>query len=174
MAIRKIINRIKYKLALRKCDRFFQETNRQKDLFDKINLYLDENKEYTQTYRPAERTHKTKALVKEIITVFGAKYIIIALISGSIGYHSYRSAELVIKALFTDGCYTSERNCAVFKGDLVRELFHDLLHIRREKDLSNDSWSKPQLVKLFYNVDRMKNWSTLEQMGFSCMYPTGI
>lgn len=164
----------RYNKAMKECDRFFEETTDQIEMFDKIDIYLDSNKEYRPTYKPSIRTEEEKALVKRTIDVFGIKYLIIALISGSIGYYSFPSARLVIKALYTDVCYTSERNGAVFKGDLVRELFHDVLHIRREKDYGKDSYSKNQLVKVFYNIDSMKDWNTIDHWQFSALYPSGI
>lgn len=64
--------------------------------------------------------------LKKIVEEKGMLWAMAAMVEGSIGYHSPKSAEIRIRQLMEDRCVQGcERSSAIFGGDSIEEIEHD-------------------------------------------------
>ena len=98
----------------------------------------------------------------------GEGWMIAAMIEGSIGYHTPQHARKLIEQ-FKRGDEESwcERCIALFKCDLIRMMYHDVILFRRLEKRD------PEKVKrLFEFVKKVEELDPEDQMAVSLMYPT--
>ena len=110
------------------------------------------------------RREKLKLLLKEKGLLWG----IAAMVDGSLGYHSPKSAEIRLNALLEDrfvrGC---ERSSACFEGDPISEIEHDFQFFQHVEE------SDPERVeRIIAFVEQVEKLDTMTQEGIGLMYPT--
>ncbi|RKX44259.1 MAG: hypothetical protein DRP27_06870 [Thermotogae bacterium] len=106
--------------------------------------------------------------LKKMVEEKGMLWAVAAMVEGSIGYHSPKSAEIRIRQLMEDrlvqGC---ERSHAVFAGDSIEEIEHDfkVFQAIEEQD--------PERAKrIMQIVEKVAKWKHESQVGFGLLYPT--
>jgi len=108
---------------------------------------------------------------KELIQTIkekGKLWAIAAMIDGSIGYHTYVSAEIRIRELI-EGRYVSgsERCLACFGGNAIEEISHDFKYF---KAVEERNLEKAKRIIAF--VEKTAKMSQMGQWAISSLYPT--
>lgn len=111
---------------------------------------------------------KRRPALKKIVEEKGKLWAVAAMVEGSIGYHSPKSAEIRVRALMEDryvpGC---ERSFAVFAGDSIAELEYDFKYFKAVEE------SNPERAKrIMQIVEKVAKWKHENQIGFGLLYPT--
>jgi hypothetical protein len=104
--------------------------------------------------------------VKEYVELKGLDWAIAALVHGSVGYHTYRSAKNLLESVLRGRNWVCERTMACFEGNAAKEALHDFKcfeYLER-----NDPEYVRRLVKIIKNTEDL---NTVEAWTFSCMYP---
>lgn len=119
---------------------------------------------------PNKNNDLRRKQLKEIVKEKGMLWAIAAMVEGSIGYHSPKSAEIRIKALMEDryvmGC---ERCSAVFGGDSIAELEYDFKYFKAVEERNPE-----RVKKIMQIVEKVAKWSPEAQMAFGLLYPTHV
>lgn len=143
------------------------------ELFKKVEeIFYDKEREKTYSSNPKYRNEEEVALIKEIIKAMGKVWVAVALIHGSIGYHSARSAELVIKAIEENRYYGCERTSACFEGDLVYEVLRDCYCLNRDLSYEEDTRTKKIVQAMLKKYSEMLEWDNASALTFGLLYPT--
>lgn len=113
-------------------------------------------------------TDPRRADLKKTVEEKGKLWAIAAMVDGSIGYHSFTSAEIRIRELMEDryvsGC---ERSFAVFAGDSIEELEHDFRFFKAVEE--RDPKKAQRIIEFVKKVSKMSN---MGQWAISSLYPT--
>jgi hypothetical protein len=107
------------------------------------------------------------ARVKEYVELKGMDWAIAALVHGSVGYHTYRSAKNLLESVLKGRNWVCERTMACFEGNAAKEALHDFKCFEYLE--KNDPEYVRRLVKIIKNTEGL---NTVEGWTFSCMYPT--
>jgi hypothetical protein len=106
--------------------------------------------------------------LRKILQEKGMDWLIAAMVEGSIGYHSPRSAKMLIESALNgeinDAC---ERCLACYKGNLLDMIESDVRGMRfMEQNLPENA------SRLVQAMSRLSTLTPLQEMTFSMMYPT--
>jgi hypothetical protein len=106
--------------------------------------------------------------LREILQEKGMDWLIAAMVEGSIGYHSLRSARVLIESALNgetrDAC---ERCLACYRGNLLDMIESDVSAMRFLE--TNIPEKADRLVK---SMQQMGNLTLMQEMTASMMYPT--
>lgn len=105
--------------------------------------------------------------VQAIVEKHGKDWLIAAMIHGSIGYHSYESARIMVENALKGRYWGCERTSACFRGDPTAEITHDASYFEYLEEHSPET---PKRVLAL--VEQLKKLSDIEQTTFGLMYPT--
>ena len=125
-----------------------------------------------ESCNPDYRLPNEVELIKQVLKVKGESWLIVAMMDGSIGYHSATHSQNIIKAVLYGYPSYCERVMACYNNDLMRMLFLDILHLNRELSYEPESRKKPMLLKMIANIDKLLNMSYIDAMSLSMAYPT--
>jgi hypothetical protein len=104
--------------------------------------------------------------IKEYVELKGLDWAVAALVHGSVGYHTYRSAKNLLESVLRGRNWVCERTMACFEGNAAKEALNDFKcfeYLER-----NDPEYVRRLVKIIKNTEGL---NTVEAWTFSCMYP---
>jgi len=106
--------------------------------------------------------------LKKIVEEKGKLWAIAAMVDGSIGYHSFTSAEIRIRELMEDryvsGC---ERSFACFGGDSIEAIAHDFRYFKAVEE--RDPEKAKRIIEF---VNKTSKMSHMGQWAISSLYPT--
>lgn len=105
--------------------------------------------------------------IRKVVEAKGLPWVIAAMIDGSIGYHSARSAELMVNYTLKGVYWGCERTGACFGNDPVEEILHD---IRYFQHVEEESPEKVKAVIAFAEATKDLSW--VERTTAGLMYPT--
>lgn len=109
-----------------------------------------------------------RALLKKLVQERGELWAIAAMIEGSIGYHSYISAQNRIRQLMRDDyIYGCERSYACFRGDSVAEIEHDFKCFLYIEEVNPD-----RIMRIVSFVERLGQYDDATQSTIGLFYPT--
>lgn len=115
-----------------------------------------------------DNEHLTTETLKQIYQEKGKRWLISALVEGSIGYHTPRhAARLIERALKGESKDHCERCDAVFKDDLLMMISHD---IRTLSYLENNN--PDRFNRVMKAVGLISQYNEEQQGTFSLLYPT--
>lgn len=115
-----------------------------------------------------DNEHLTTETLKQIYQEKGKRWLISALVEGSIGYHTPRhAARLIERALKGESKDHCERCDAVFKDDLLMMISHD---IRTLSYLENNN--PDRFNRVMKAVGLISQFDEGRQATFSLLYPT--
>lgn len=125
-----------------------------------------------ESCNPKNRLANELFLFKKVLETKGGSWLIVAMMDGSIGYHTATHSQNIIKAVLEDYPSYCERVMACYNSDLMRMLFLDILHLNRELSCEPESRKKPLLLDMITKMDKLLGMSYIEQMSISMAYPT--
>ncbi|MEA2090404.1 MAG: hypothetical protein U9O89_06595 [Thermoproteota archaeon] len=106
----------------------------------------------------------------ETVREKGKWWAIVAMIDGSIGYHTPKSAEIRINQLMKGRyVYECERAMAIFNGDSISEIEHDFRCFKRVEE---DNPEKVERLIAFAKKVAKMSWEG--QSSISMLYPTHV
>ncbi|MEM2355489.1 MAG: hypothetical protein QXO00_04130 [Candidatus Bathyarchaeia archaeon] len=113
-------------------------------------------------YNPVRLEYIRRALVK-----YGRTWIIAAMVDGSIGYHTFQSAENVLECVLNNWFTVCERTMALYHCDASLEVASDIFRFER---LFRENPEKAKRILEF--VKRLEGLSWDKAITISMMYPT--
>ena len=130
------------------------------------------NRKYKQTYNPDKRSQTEVELFKYILKDKGIAWLIVAIVDGSHGYYSHKSAEIVVNAIVDGTIALSERCMACYQSDLMKMVFSDIRRMFRIMESDEDTRNKQKNLRQIEDVDKLLDLTIVEQMTLSALYPT--
>ena len=140
-------------------------------MFERIEEIIN-NRDYIETCNPKNRDSKEVELFKEVLASKGKPWLIVALIEGSIGYHTPTHAKMIIKNILEGYPSYCERVMACYKSDLMRMVFLDILHLNRIQIGDKDSREFIKVSHMIENIDKLLSLNPIQQSTLSMLYPT--
>jgi len=130
-------------------------------------------RDYTDTYKPDNRNIQEILLLDRIYRDKGKPWLIVAMIEGSIGYHSAKHAEMIIDALLkNEYAGGGERCMACYQCDVVKMVFLDIQKMIDIESSDPKSRSYIKIKAMIENISKLLEMDTIQAMTFSAMYPT--
>jgi len=95
------------------------------------------------------------------------EWIIAAMIDGSIGYHSYESARIMVENALKGRFWGCERTSACFNSDPIAEILHDVRYLEAKQRYDPEA-----VLRLARYVVALKELDPIAQQTAGLMYPT--
>jgi len=107
------------------------------------------------------------AQIKATVERRGIRWVVAAMVDGSIGYHSARSARLMVEYALKGRFWGCERTGACFHNDPLEEILHDIRYF--------EAWEKTNpahVERVIAFAKATEDLSWIERTTAGLMYPT--